>query len=82
VGGVLPLHLPDIRRIRFGARLNRVPDVEDVFERRVLRVRGVDERYALRATFNPAIHPLIPEVYGGAGRRSGTLRVDQRLIHE
>jgi hypothetical protein len=82
VRGVFLPYLPDIRGLDTVSGLSGVLYVKDIFEARSFRVRPVYQGNALRAAFHPPAHPPVPEVYSGAGRRAGTLRVDERLIHE
>jgi hypothetical protein len=82
VRGVFGRHPPDIRRVPFRAGSLGILNVEDIFETRFFRVCPVYQGDALRAPFDPSARVLVPEIYTGAGNRSRTLDVNERLIHE
>jgi hypothetical protein len=79
---VFPFHLPNVRRICFGAGLLSILDVENVFEVRIFRVHVVDEGDALGTAFDPPAHPFIPKIHSGAGCSVGLLSVNKHLVHK
>lgn len=71
-------HLPDIRFFALEYSMG-IADVEHIAE--LCRLHSVvDQRDALCAAIDPAVHLLVPDFKGCAGRSIRALRVDQQLV--